>query len=484
VSNQKDPRSLPPTSFTPTRYRVVEKWRTHVSCDVYYSHVQSFLAFFSWERPPWTIRSSVGPLDAVVAPNTFAVTMGRPKASEKRTLKRRLVVLFAVQSCGGWDIDAFRPCHPPAPPRTKGMTHTLPLLGSSRLYADWDDGNSQDSNNWRSMDDEEKDFARREGAEQEETDWQTLLEQKKDGSFWSSFEPSVEGSEDTTTNSTSTQQTTTATIPSTEEQDAEVWLNTLASLSAEEVEFNLKEADRADKARQMEEWGFDSDTIFNTLGVAIKEEDTEEPVGMQVYREQAFLDEVDLQTVESHKMVELDEDGEPTRSQMVYVDEHTCIGCTNCAMIAQSTFFMHQEHGRARVFNQWGDDDETIQVAIETCPVDCIHYVPFTELVELEKDRRNQNINFKARLVSQAENGNSLSHLSGGGPNAFTAPQTISGNMGSRCSNCPTRGCADCPMYGVGDNPVFKQKEEARKARLAKRKLQQQREADEKSVEL
>jgi ferredoxin len=25
--------------------------------------------------------------------------------------------------------------------------------------------------------------------------------------------------------------------------------------------------------------------------------------------------------------------------QMVYVDEHTCIGCTNCAMIAQSTFF-------------------------------------------------------------------------------------------------------------------------------------------------
>jgi ferredoxin len=30
-------------------------------------------------------------------------------------------------------------------------------------------------------------------------------------------------------------------------------------------------------------------------------------------------------------------------------------------MIAQSTFFMEQEHGRARVFNQWGDDDETIK---------------------------------------------------------------------------------------------------------------------------
>ena len=127
---------------------------------------------------------------------------------------------------------------------------------------------------------------------------------------------------------------------------------------------------------------------------------------------------------------------------------------------------------------------ETIQVAIETCPVDCIHYVPFDELVALEKDRRNQNINFKARLVSQAENGNTLSHLSGRGPNAFTAPQRISGNMGSRCNNCPSRGCKTCPMYGVGQNPEFQKQEEKRKARMAKRKLLQKREADEKSVEL
>jgi ferredoxin len=35
-------------------------------------------------------------------------------------------------------------------------------------------------------------------------------------------------------------------------------------------------------------------------------------------------------------------------------------------MIAQSTFFMDEEHGRARVFQQWGDDDETVQIAIET----------------------------------------------------------------------------------------------------------------------
>lgn len=124
-----------------------------------------------------------------------------------------------------------------------------------------------------------------------------------------------------------------------------------------------------------------------------------------------------------------------------------------------------------------------LQVAIETCPVDCIHYVPYDELKELEVERRGQNINFKARLVSQAEFGNTLSHRVGG-PNQFTAPQKISGNMGARCSNCPSRGCKDCPMYGVGKNPEYEKKEAARKARMAKRRLQEQREREQKSAEL
>jgi 4Fe-4S single cluster domain of Ferredoxin I len=152
-------------------------------------------------------------------------------------------------------------------------------------------------------------------------------------------------------------------------------------------------------------------------------------------------------------------------------------------MIAQSTFFMHSEHGRSRVFQQWGDDDETIQIAIETCPVDCIHYIPYEELVSLEIDRRNQHINPKGRLVSQAENGNMLSHRVGGVVQ-FTAPQKISGNMSARCTNCPTRGCGNCPMYGVGQNPEYQRKEAERKERSAKRKLQKQRELEEKSIEL
>jgi ferredoxin len=150
----------------------------------------------------------------------------------------------------------------------------------------------------------------------------------------------------------------------------------------------------------------------------------------------------------------------------------------NCAMIAQSTFFMQQEHGRARVFNQWGDDEETIQVAIETCPVDCIHYIPYDELVRLEVDRRGQNINFKA---PRGESASGMSHRVGG-PNAFTAPQRISGNMGTRCSNCPSRGCKDCPMYGVGRNPEYEKKEKMRLEKRAKQRLQKERE--DKSAEL
>ena len=47
--------------------------------------------------------------------------------------------------------------------------------------------------------------------------------------------------------------------------------------------------------------------------------------------------------------VERDEEtGELIRTQMVYVDEHACIGCTHCAMVAQSTFFKEPELGRAR----------------------------------------------------------------------------------------------------------------------------------------
>ena len=116
----------------------------------------------------------------------------------------------------------------------------------------------------------------------------------------------------------------------------------------------------------------------------------------------------------------------------------------------------------------------------------CIHYISYDELKRLEVERRGQNINNKARLVNQGEyrSGAGSYQAKYGGGAQFTNQQVISGNMGSRCNNCPSRGCKNCPMFGVGLNPEFQQKEEARKIRLAKAEMKKKMESQNKRAEL
>jgi len=45
---------------------------------------------------------------------------------------------------------------------------------------------------------------------------------------------------------------------------------------------------------------------------------------------------------------------------------------------------MEDDWGRARVSNQWGDEEEVIREAMDMCPVDCIHFVMKKELALLE----------------------------------------------------------------------------------------------------
>lgn len=80
------------------------------------------------------------------------------------------------------------------------------------------------------------------------------------------------------------------------------------------------------------------------------------------------------------------------RQKGVYVDEITCIGCKHCAHVARNTFYMEADHGRSRVFRQDGDPEDVIQEAIDTCPVDCIHWVDYTKLKNLEQERQYQVI--------------------------------------------------------------------------------------------
>lgn len=78
------------------------------------------------------------------------------------------------------------------------------------------------------------------------------------------------------------------------------------------------------------------------------------------------------------------------RQKGVYVDEQTCIGCKHCVHVAPNTFYLEPEQGRSRVLRQDGDSETLIQEAMDTCPVDCIHWVNFTHLKALEAQRKMQ----------------------------------------------------------------------------------------------
>ncbi len=84
--------------------------------------------------------------------------------------------------------------------------------------------------------------------------------------------------------------------------------------------------------------------------------------------------------------------GGQLRAKAVWVDESVCIGCRYCAHVATNTFVIEQYMGRSRAVRQDGDSDELIQEAIETCPVDCIHWVQFEELDDLQQQLQDLDL--------------------------------------------------------------------------------------------
>jgi ferredoxin len=84
--------------------------------------------------------------------------------------------------------------------------------------------------------------------------------------------------------------------------------------------------------------------------------------------------------------------GGAIRQKGVYVDEITCIGCKHCAHVARNTFYIEPDYGRSRVVRQDGDSEDVIQEAMDTCPVDCIHWTDYTEIKKLEEERQYQVI--------------------------------------------------------------------------------------------
>lgn len=83
----------------------------------------------------------------------------------------------------------------------------------------------------------------------------------------------------------------------------------------------------------------------------------------------------------------------------VFVDEFSCIGCKNCANVCSKVFQIEEDFGRARVYDQSGDI-KLIEEAIESCPVDCIHWTSAAQLSLLEDEmRRVERVNVGLMLA-------------------------------------------------------------------------------------
>ena len=90
--------------------------------------------------------------------------------------------------------------------------------------------------------------------------------------------------------------------------------------------------------------------------------------------------------------------GGSLREKAVWVDESTCIGCQYCVHVASNTFIVDDDYGRSRAIRQNGDKEELIQEAIETCPVDCIHWVDFEEIEQLNRNLNRSNFQSLGKL--------------------------------------------------------------------------------------
>lgn len=82
-----------------------------------------------------------------------------------------------------------------------------------------------------------------------------------------------------------------------------------------------------------------------------------------------------------------------------FVDEFSCIGCKNCANVAPDVFGIEEDFGRARVCNQAGNP-ALVQQAIDSCPVDCIHWTSAAQISLLEDEmRRVERVNVALMLA-------------------------------------------------------------------------------------
>lgn len=134
--------------------------------------------------------------------------------------------------------------------------------------------------------------------------------------------------------------------------------------------------------------------LLNEAYEVLMDEDARRKYNAQL--ETALADEEDLYTGEPLSkwmpavQPAMAKNTNPDEDRAVFVDEATCIGCKQCVWHACATFRIENEHGRSRAFAQWLDSEEHLQAAIDSCPVDCIHWVKRADLPALEFVMQNR----------------------------------------------------------------------------------------------
>jgi ferredoxin len=61
-------------------------------------------------------------------------------------------------------------------------------------------------------------------------------------------------------------------------------------------------------------------------------------------------------------------------AKTVHIDEEECTGCGSCEEICPEVFKLGEETEIASVIKPEGGHEALIEEAMETCPVECIHW--------------------------------------------------------------------------------------------------------------
>jgi len=56
-----------------------------------------------------------------------------------------------------------------------------------------------------------------------------------------------------------------------------------------------------------------------------------------------------------------------------YIDQEECVGCGNCEEMCPEVFRLNED-GEAEVHDPEGASEDKIQEALDSCPVECIHW--------------------------------------------------------------------------------------------------------------